>query len=328
VGSNEDGTLTRLNRLLWSSGRRRLATALAMLLLAVVVVAAAAWIASPSPSALAARVEARLRVTAGKAVGVGVIPPVLREAVVATEDERFYRHHGIDVIGVIRALPYDLLHLSFAQGASTITEQVAKVLYLGGNDHSPWRKLEDAAVAWKLENRYTKAQILAAYLNSAYFGEGAYGVWAASERYFGIPPRRLNPAQASLLAGLIQAPALYDPFRHPGLARARQAEVLRSLVRNRFLTVPQAVGTLVQPLRLRTGVTLSPIRGIELSPGPAFVWWQLTIGAVITTLGAAALVGTRLARVGLLRGLLVIRLVLLALVLIGAAAIVRSFRTA
>jgi penicillin-binding protein 1A len=317
-----------VSRLLWSSGRRRLATASALLLLAVVAVAAAAWIASPSPSALAARVEARLRVTAGKAVGVGVIPPVLREAVVATEDERFYRHHGIDVIGVIRALPYDLLDLSFAQGASTITEQLAKVLYLGGNDHSPWRKLEDAALAWKLENRYTKAQILAAYLNSAYFGENAYGIEAASERYFGIPPRRLDAAQASVLAGLIQAPSLYDPFRDPGLARARQAEVLRSLVRNRFLDVAQATNTLARPLRLRTGVILPPLRGVDLAPGPAFVWWQLVLGAAMVLLGAACFLGTRLPRTRLLRGMLAVRLVLLAVVVVGAAAIVRSFRTA
>jgi membrane peptidoglycan carboxypeptidase len=103
--------------------------------------------------------------------------------------------------------------------------------------------------------------------NDPYFGESAYGVWAASERYFGIPPRRLSPAQASLLAGLIQAPALYDPFRHPGPARARQAEVLRSLVRNRLLAVAQAVGTLAQPLRLRTGVTCHPSAASSSRPG-------------------------------------------------------------
>jgi membrane peptidoglycan carboxypeptidase len=229
---------------------------------------------------------------------------------------------------VIRALPYDITHLSFAQGASTITEQVAKVLYLGGNDHSPWRKLEDAAVAWKLENRYTKTQILTAYLNSAYFGENAYGIEAASERYFGIPPRGLDPAQASVLAGLIQAPSLYDPFRDPGLARVRQAEVLRSLVRNGFLEVGQAMRTLARPLRLRSGVILPSVRGVDLAPGPAFVWWQLVLGIAIVVIAAPGLVATRLRRGRLPRGVLVLRLVLLAGVVIGAAAIVRSFRTA
>ena len=232
------------------------------------------------------------------------------------------------MIGVIRALPYDITHLSFAEGASTITEQVVKILYLGGNDHSPWRKLEDAAVAWKLENRYTKAQILTAYLNSAYFGENAYGIEAASERYFGIPARRLDAAQASLLAGLIQAPSLYDPDRNPALARARQAEVLRSLVRNGFLDVSRATHTLAQPLRLPSGVTLPPMRGVDLAPGPAFVWWQLVLGVTIVLVGAAGLVATRLRRARLPRGVLVLRLVLLAVMVIGAAAIVRSFRTA
>lgn len=320
--------LPPLNRLLWSTGWRRLASVLALLLLALVAVGAAAWIVSPSPSALALHVETRLRGTSGNAVAAGAISPLVRDAVVATEDERFYRHHGIDVVGVLRALPYDLSHLSFAQGASTITEQVAKVLYLGGNDHSPWRKLEDAAVAVKLENRYAKAQILAAYLNSAYFGEGAYGIRAAGERYFGIPPWRLGIAQASLLVGLIQAPTLYDPFRHPQLARARQVEVLRSLVHNRFLSVAAATGSLGDPLRLRTGVTLPPVHVIDLSAGAAFVWWELAVGTALTLSSVAVLVGTSRARVRLLRGVPAIRLVFLALVVIGAAAIVRSFRTA
>ena len=175
---------------------------------------------SPDATGLGERVQARLRATGGRPVVVSRVAPWLRDAVVATEDERFYRHHGVDLIGVLRALPYDLVHLSFAQGASTITEQVAKLLYLNGNDHSLWRKLEDAAVAVKLEGRYDKEQILGAYLNSVYFGEGAYGVWRASRRYFGVSPRSLDLAQASMLAGLIQAPSAYDPFRDPALARA------------------------------------------------------------------------------------------------------------
>jgi membrane peptidoglycan carboxypeptidase len=89
--------------------------------------------------------------------------PILRQAVVATEDERHYRHHGIDLIGLLRALPYDLAHCSLAQGASTITEQLGKILYLSGDDHTPWRKLEDAALALKLESRYSKQQLLTAY---------------------------------------------------------------------------------------------------------------------------------------------------------------------
>lgn len=259
---------------------------------------------------------------------LSAVAPILRDAVVATEDERFYRHHGIDLIGVLRAIPYDAVHLSFAQGASTITEQVGKLLYLGGNDHSPWRKLEDAALALKLEGRYSKEQILAAYLDSAYFGEHAYGAWAASERYFGIRPRRLDAAQATLLAGLIQAPSAYDPFAHPAAARARQVEVLRSLVRTGFLTAEEAAAALARPLRLRTGAALAPVRGLDLAPGPAFVWWQLALGAGIAAAGLLALLGSRLPRVRVIRGLPVPRLLALIAVLFGAATVVRSFRSA
>ena len=207
---------------------------------------------APRPTGLDSRVHARLAGAAHE-TPLEAISPTLREAVVATEDERYYRHHGVDILGVARALPYDVVHLSLAQGASTITEQVAKLLYLGGSDRTPWRKLEDAALAVKLEGRYTKEQILDAYLNSAYFGEGAYGATAASERYFGIPPRALDAAQASMLAGLIQAPSAYDPMRHPELARSRQVDVLRSLVRTGFLTDQEAVAALARPLRLRSG---------------------------------------------------------------------------
>jgi Transglycosylase len=287
---------------------------------------AAAWIASPAPVRLDAHVRARLSSSNGRMLPLSAIAPIMREAVVATEDERFYRHDGIDVIGVIRALPYDVVHLSLAQGASTITEQLAKVLFLGGNDHTPWRKLEDAAVALKLEGRYSKERILDAYLNSAYFGAGAYGVEAASERYFGIPPRRLGLAQATLLAGLIQAPSAYDPLRHPEVARARQVEVLRSLLRNGFATEREAVSVLARPLPLHGALGLAPVHGVDLSLGPAFIWWQLALGATVVATGAAVLAGSRSRRVSGIRGLTTGRLVSLVLIVAGAATVVRSFR--
>jgi penicillin-binding protein 1A len=313
---------------LWSTPRRRVGVVAAALVVVAAAVAAAAWTASPTPARLDARVAAHLAGTTGRPVSLSAVAPILRHAVVATEDERFYQHHGVDLLGALRALPYDLVHLSLAQGASTITEQVAKVLYLGGNDHLPWRKLEDAAVALKLEGRYDKERILAAYLNSAYFGEGAYGIRAASERYFALSPARLDTAQASLLAGLIQAPTLYDPFRNPKLARARQVEVLRSLVRNGFLTAEEASSVARRPLPLRGGSGLPPIRGVDFAPGPAFVWWELAAGGAVVLLGAAALMASRLPRFRTIHGLIAIRAACLVLALLGAAAVVRSFRSA
>jgi membrane peptidoglycan carboxypeptidase len=309
--------------------RRRLAAlAVAAVAAALTAVAAAAWLSTPTPTALQARVQARLAGTGGRAVAAGALAPILRDAVVATEDERFYRHHGIDVVGVLRSLPYDLTHFSLAQGASTITEQAAKLLYLDGNDHSPWRKAQDAALALKLESRYGKGQILAAYLDSAYFGEHAYGVRAASRAYFGVAPRRLDTAQASLLAGLIQAPSVYDPRRHPRLARARQVDVLRSLVRDGYVTVDEASAVLARPLRLSGGAALAPVRGVRLAPGPAFVWWQLTLGAAVTVLATAALALARLPRFRLAHGIVALRIVSVVVALLGIGAATRAFRSA
>lgn len=306
--------------------RRRSWVFVAVLALVAGALVAAAWIAAPVPRALATHVQVRLRATGGAAVPLAQIAPILREAVVATEDERFYRHDGIDVIGVIRAVPYDVLHASFAQGASTITEQLGKLLYLDGNDHSPWRKLLDAALAVKLESRYPKEQILDAYLNSAYFGEGAYGVGAAAGRYFGTGPGRLTTAQASLLAGLIQAPTADDPVTHPAAARARQIAVLRSLVRNGFLSGEEAAAAIARPLRLENAPPLPPTVGVSLAVGPAFVWRELLAGAATAALGVGLLLISRLPRLRPLRFVPTIRLLSLAAVLLGAAAIVRSFR--
>jgi membrane peptidoglycan carboxypeptidase len=310
--------------------RRWLLLSLAGLVAAAAVVFAAAWLSSPAPSSLDRRVTVRLSATGGKAVPLSSVTPILRQAIVATEDERFYRHHGIDVLGIMRALPYDVSHLSTAEGASTITEQVAKLLFLGGNDHSPWRKLEDMTLALKLESRYSKEQILAAYLNSAYFGEGAYGAWAASERYFGFPPGKLDVAQASLIAGLVQAPSAYDPVHHPLAARERQVAVLRSLVRNGYLTDHEAVVAIGRPLALRGGRLLPAVRGVDFSPGPAFIWWELVLGATLVAAGIAAVIvswkGRLVDRLRANHGLAVVRLCSLVLVLAGADVVVRSFR--
>ncbi|HZC28863.1 MAG TPA: biosynthetic peptidoglycan transglycosylase [Gaiellaceae bacterium] len=294
----------------------------------VAALAAGAWLTSPSAVSLASHVDARLRRSNATAVPLTAVAPIMREAVVATEDERFYRHHGVDVIGVLRTLPYDLVHLTFAQGASTITEQVAKLLYLHGNDHTPWRKLEDAAVAFKLEDRYDKERILDAYLNSVYFGEGAYGVKAASEHYFGVLPRSLGAADASLLAGLIQAPSAYDPSLHPRSARERQLDVLRSLVRDGLMTNDAAAAAVGRSLRLRSAITLPPVRGIDFRPGPAFVWWELTLGLAIGVCGAGVLVASRVPRFRVVHGLVAIRALAAVLALVGAATVVRSFRAA
>lgn len=311
-----------------SHGLRRLLYAIVGGAAACTAVAGAAWISAPPATHLADRVRQRLAETGARQVHLAAVAPMLASAVVATEDERFYRHHGIDIVGVIRALPYDVTHLSFAQGASTITEQVAKVLYLGGNDHSPWRKLEDAAVALKLEARYSKPEILDAYLNSAYFGEGAVGVRAASERYFRVPPLRLTIAQASLLAGLVQAPSAYDPLRHPGAARTRQIDVLRSLVRTGVLTERQAAQVLARPLRLSNRTTLPARRGVGLSAGPAFVWAEFALGSAVVLAGVAAMLATRLSGLRGVRGLPAVRSLAFVVAVAGVVAIVRSFRNA
>jgi penicillin-binding protein 1A len=170
----------------------------------------------------------------------------------------------------MRAVAYDASHLTLSQGGSTLTEQLAKVLYLGGNDGSPWRKLQDAAIAMRLESELSKQQILELYLNSVYFGDGAYGVGAASERYFGVAPAHLNLARASLLAGVIQDPSGYDPLLQPSLARQRQVQVLTSMVRDGYATEDQGLAALHASIPLGDGSSLAPIEAQIVAPDTSF----------------------------------------------------------
>jgi membrane peptidoglycan carboxypeptidase len=295
-------------------------TALAAAALAIAAsIVAAAWFSSPGTSDFNQRAR---RAAGSRSIALSSISLLVRQAVVATEDERFYRHHGIDVVGILRAIPYDVTHLSFSQGASTITEQLAKQLYLNGNDHSPWRKLEDAVLALRIEHDHSKEQILDVYLNTAYFGHGAVGIGSASHRYFGHNPATLDLTQATLLAGLIQAPSADDPTLHPHAARDRQVDVLRSMVRNGDITTGEGTAVLTRPLAIRGANPLPPLLHVDLAPGSAFVWTDVGVAAGLLALGAATLA---------LRSKVPYRtlgsVVALGLVATGLLVLARSFRT-
>jgi penicillin-binding protein 1A len=162
-------------------------------------------------------------------VPLSTIPRVLRDAVIATEDKRFYSHFGVDPIGIARALYQNYRRGRIAEGGSTITQQLTKVLFLTP-DKSLERKLKEAFLALELERRYSKDRILEMYLNQVYFGHGAYGVEAAARTYFGKSVSELTVREAALLAGLPRAPSGYSPFDHPEAARRRRGVVLSRMV--------------------------------------------------------------------------------------------------
>src|SRR5437763_6655173 len=157
------------------------------------------------------------------------IPQTLRDAIIATEDRRFYSHFGVDPIGVARAVYQNYRRGRIVEGGSTITQQLTKVLFLTP-DKSLERKMKEAALALELERRYPKDRILEMYLNQVYFGNGAYGVEAASRTYFGKSVTELNVKEAALLAGLPRAPSTYSPFEHGEAAKRRREVVLRRMV--------------------------------------------------------------------------------------------------
>jgi membrane peptidoglycan carboxypeptidase len=161
-------------------------------------------------------------------------------AVVAVEDQRFYAHHGIDLQSVVR-VGWATLFGSHGQdqGGSTIAQQLAKQLYTGDR-HDPLGELRQLGLALKLERRYRKPEILSMYLNAIYYGQGRWGITQASAGYFHKSPRQLDWAEASLLAGLPQAPSAYDPTRNFAGAQRRQRHVLDRLVETGVLTIGQA----------------------------------------------------------------------------------------
>jgi membrane carboxypeptidase/penicillin-binding protein len=224
-------------------GRRILIGFLA-LLLACGSAFGLAWVLTPSVGDAQARTAALLR-SHGGISDQGVAPALVTKALVATEDSRFYSHSGLDPKGLARGLVSLVTHGSL-QGA-TLDAQLAKLLYADGAP-GILEHVQEGVLAVKLDAKYSKQQILAMYLDAAYFGHNAYGVEQAAQTYFGLPADQLSWGQASLLAGLVNAPTAYDPTAHLHLARSRQQHVLARLVATHVLTRQQADAAYAQPL--------------------------------------------------------------------------------
>ncbi len=196
-------------------------------------------------------------------VPLSAVSPAMQQAIVAVEDRNFWHEGSIDWTRVAASAIYDLRHGQPAQGASTIPEQLAKILYLN-EDKTLQRKLNEVLLGQVLSSRESKQQVLDDYLNDVYFGEGATGVQAAAEVYFGVPASKLDVAQAALLAGLPNAPSALDPLVHPDAARARQEVVLDAMVRAGDLTPAQRDQAAQEPLHYANG------RAVDVNAFPAF----------------------------------------------------------
>jgi membrane peptidoglycan carboxypeptidase len=234
-----------------------IAPALARLGLAASVLAAlllpsglTLWIGTPSASDVQQRVRAYTDAKGIVLLGENELPLTLERAVVATEDERFYTHHGIDSIGIGRSLLYDVTNLCLCQGGSTITQQLVKDLYLGGSVRGR-NKVEGMVLALKVERILTKHQIMADYLSEITTGFGLYGVSAAACAYYSAPLGNLTLGQYALLAGVTQAPSLYDPRVNPDAAAARRAHVLDAMLADGYITSSQAVTAKAEPVLAR-----------------------------------------------------------------------------
>jgi penicillin-binding protein 1A len=197
-------------------------------------------------------------------VGWSEIPEDLKNATVAIEDQRFYKDNGVDPTGIFRAAVKDILHGQALQGGSTITMQLMRNIYLGGDQHTFRQKIAEAKLALEYEEHHSKHSILNRYLNSVPYGtvggQTAVGVQAASRIFFDKPASQLDLEQAALLAGLPQAPSEYNPFLYPAAARQRRNEVLAKMAELHYVPLAQATAAEQEPLELRHGYFYSEKR--------------------------------------------------------------------
>ena len=182
----------------------------------------------------------------GANVSLKDLPPYLPKAFIAIEDRRFYSHYGVDPIGIARAAVANILHRGVSQGGSTLTQQLAKNLFLT-QERTLQRKLQEVELALWLERKHSKSQILELYLNRVYFGSGAYGVEAAAQRYFGKSAKNVTIAEAAMLAGLVKSPSRLAPNRNPEGAEKRAQTVLAAMADAKFITEAQAKASIGHP---------------------------------------------------------------------------------
>lgn len=231
---------SRRRRILRRAGMAALGVAAALLVGGIVV-----YSSLPSVADAPARMRAIIHAHGGLAATVPANSRIAR-ATVAIEDHRFFEHGAIDPIAIARVAADSVLHPGVDPGGSTIAQQLAKVLY-----HEPSSilgQLKAVGLAFKLEQRYSKAHILSMYMNAIYYGHGYWGVGRASRGFFGRPADQLSWSQAALLAGLPQAPSLLDPVRHPAAARARRRAVVHELVSTGALSRATARAVAISPL--------------------------------------------------------------------------------
>jgi penicillin-binding protein 1A len=183
------------------------------------------------------------------------IPDLVKHAFLAAEDDRFFQHHGIDYQGVLRAVIVDVISGDRAQGASTITQQAARQLFLT-LDKTWRRKVQEAFLTYRMEHEFSKQEIFALYLNVVFFGERAYGVAAAAETFYGRPLEELSVAQAATLAGIVQLPSRYNPIVNPQFARARRTYVLRRMKELGYIDAAAAAAANAEPVEARTHAPL------------------------------------------------------------------------
>lgn len=170
---------------------------------------------------------------------ISELPQMYINAVISVEDHRFYKHPGIDIIAIGRAIVSDIKAMSFVEGGSTITQQLAKNIYFT-QEKKIERKIAEVFMAFEIEKRYNKNEILELYLNTSYFGDGYYTVKEASRGYFGKKPMEMSDSECIMLAGIPNAPSVYAPTKNPELAKQRQKQVIEKMIKNKYLTQEEA----------------------------------------------------------------------------------------